>query len=468
MKPMRIPLLLIAAVSAFAADAKLTPEMQAVVNHVSSDSLRGHLSFLASDLLEGRATPSLGLDLAAEYIAAQFRRAHLEPAGDDQYFQTAMVTVREQNPSRFEMTVTAGDRIVRVDPGQTSILPDKPIQLVNVPIIAVDGEISAELASGKVILLAGRERPPAIPSSAVLVLTQSQGVRPVVLDSEAPGRQGVLNIVASSELVELLRNARDARVTLHVEPSIERTAKVRNVAGILRGSDSALRDTYVMVTAHYDHLGMRATGEDKIFNGANDDGSGTVSVIEIASALAALDPHPKRSILFVTFFGEEIGLVGSRYYGRHPLEPLVNTIADLNLEQVGRTDDSEGPQVGTATVTGFDFSGLTDVLINAGALTGVKVYKNEQNSDPYFAFSDNQPLADAGVPAHTLGIAFDFPDYHGVGDEWPKIDYQNMAKVDRMVAVGVLHLASEAAPPKWNDSNPAVKKYVDAAKKLKQ
>lgn len=71
------------------------------------------------------------------------------------------------------------------------------------------------------------------------------------------------------------------------------------------------------------------------------------------------------------------------------------------------------------------------------------------------------------MPAHTLGIAFDFPDYHGVGDEWPKIDYQNMAKVDRMVAVGVLHLASEAAPPKWNDSNPAVKKYVDAAKKLK-
>lgn len=247
-------------------------------------------------------------------------------------------------------------------------------------------------------------------------------------------------------------------------------AKVRNVAGILRGSDSVLRQTYVMVTAHYDHLGVGVTGEDKIYNGANDDGSGTVSVIEIASALAALEPRPKRSILFVTFFGEEIGLVGSRYYGRHPLElePLVNTVADLNLEQVGRTDDSEGPQVGTATVTGFDFSGLTGVLMDAGRLTGVKVYKNEQNSDPYFAFSDNKALADVGVPAHTLGVAFDFPDYHGVGDEWPKIDYQNMAKVDRMVAVGLLHLASEAAPPTWNDSNPATKKYVDAAKKLKQ
>src|ERR1700742_308057 len=89
MKPVRSLVLLIVTISSFAADPKLTPEMQAVVNHISADSLRGHLSFLASDLLEGRATPSPGLDLAAEYIAAQFRRAGLEPAGDDGFFQTA-------------------------------------------------------------------------------------------------------------------------------------------------------------------------------------------------------------------------------------------------------------------------------------------------------------------------------------------------------------------------------------------
>ncbi len=466
MTPVRSLVLLIATISSFAGDPKLTPEMQAVVNHISADSLRGHLSFLASDLLEGRATPSLGLDLAAEYIAAQFRRAGLEPVGDDRYFQTAILTVREQNPSGFEMTVTAGDKTLQVDPRQTSILADKAIHLENVPIVAVDGQISEALARGKVILWIGRGRP-TIPSSVALLLFPSQRSRTEVFDSEVPERQGAQNTIASPELTELLKNGRDARVTLHIQPAVERKVKVRNVAGILRGSDSALRDTYVMVTAHYDHLGVRMDGEDKIFNGANDDGSGTVSVIEIAGALTALEPHPKRSILFVTFFGEEIGLVGSRYYGRHPLEPLVNTIADLNLEQVGRTDDSEGPQVGTATVTGFEFSELTGVLIDAGRLIGVRVYKNEQNSDPYFAFSDNQALADAGVPAHTLGVAFDFPDYHGVGDEWPKIDYQNMAKVDRMVALSLLHLASEAAPPQWNDSNPATKKYVDAAKKLK-
>ena len=99
----------------------------------------------------------------------------------------------------------------------------------------------------------------------------------------------------------------------------------------------------------------------------------------------------------MTFFGEELGLVGSRYYARHPLVPLANTVADLNLEQMGRTDDSDGPQVGTATITGFDFSDMTKVAGGWRARSpGIKVYKNEKNSDPYFARSDNQALGRRG------------------------------------------------------------------------
>ena len=146
--------------------------------------------------------------------------------------------------------------------------------------------------------------------------------------------------------------------------------------------------------------------------------------------------------------------------------PLEKTIGDLNLEQVGRTDSSKGPQIGTASLTGFDFSELTEVLVDAGRMTGIKVYKDDEASDPYFERSDNQALADVGVPAHTLGVAFSYPDYHGVGDHWEKIDYDNTAKVDRAVAVGLLHLASDAPPPKWNESYPAAKKYVEAARKL--
>src|ERR1700688_2224938 len=95
--------------------ADLTPQMQATMDHISAQSLRGHLSFIASDLLEGRATPSRGLDLAAEYIASQFRRAGLEPAGDDGYFQTAAVTVREPNWDGFRMPVTPGGKPIPKD-----------------------------------------------------------------------------------------------------------------------------------------------------------------------------------------------------------------------------------------------------------------------------------------------------------------------------------------------------------------
>lgn len=323
---MRRFLLFAAAIVVFAADPKLTPEMQAVADHITVESMRGHLSFIASDALEGRATPSRGLDLAAEYIAAQFRRAGLEPAGDDGYFQTGKVVVREQNPENFEFTVFAQGKTIHISPGETAIFPDKPIQFDSVPIKATTRGVSIEGLD----LVTVRE------------LRVSQ-----TLDPEVP-RRPARNAIAAPELIDFLKHATDARVTLHVQPALERSAKVRNVAGILRGSDPALRDTYVMLTAHYDHVGMGGSGPDKIFNGANDDGSGTVSVMEIASAIATLSPHPKRSILFMTFFGEELGMVGSRYYARHPLVPLANTIADLNLEQLGgptiRRDRRSAPQ----------------------------------------------------------------------------------------------------------------------------
>ena len=120
----------------------------------------------------------------------------------------------------------------------------------------------------------------------------------------------------------------DAAITAHIDAPLRKQVTLRNVIGILRGSDPALRDTCVMLTAHYDHLGVRPldaqqAGSDRIFNGANDDGSGTVSVIEAARALAGLKQRPRRSILFMTFFGEEEGLIGSEYYAHHPVWPWI-------------------------------------------------------------------------------------------------------------------------------------------------
>ncbi|MBI3649769.1 MAG: M28 family peptidase [Acidobacteria bacterium] len=338
--------------------AATAPYTQSLLDKISANSLRGHLSFIASDLLEGRGTPSRGLDLAAEYIAAQFRRAGLEPAGDDGYFQTA--------------------------------------------------DWNTLKATGR------NPNPP-----------QSQ-----------------------------------AQTALDAPP-----VKVRNVIGLLRGSDPKLKDTYILITAHYDHLGIRENLEgDKIFNGANDDGSGTVSVLELAAAFAAMKERPKRSLVFITFFGEERGLVGSRYYGAHPIFPIEQTVADINLEQLGRTDDTEGAQIKTAAVTGFDFSDVGLVLQKAGAMTGVKIFKHPTNSDRYFGASDNQALADQGVPAHTISVAYVYPDYHKVGDHWDKIDYDNMATIDRTVALAIALLANNPQAPRWNEANPKAARYVQAWK----
>jgi hypothetical protein len=493
----------------------VTPEIQAVLDRISPDSLRGHLSFLASDLLEGRGTPSRGLDLAAAYIAAQFRRAALEPLGDDGYFQTARWCQVEPSTDGFSAEIRVGDKSVRIDLGQISLRRvERAIDLRRVPLRRLGPDPKAVRESlcpgelkGQAVVI---ERPDprrvepsklgeafAAYNNLQRLLAEEQAALVVTVDRStsrdwgfvpgspvdpegrggAPRARAFLDrlpwlAVHDPGLIKLCdalpAGAGQATLSLHVA-AVERTIQLRNVAGLLRGSDPALRDTYVLVSAHYDHLGLWPNLEgDQIFNGANDDGSGTVSVIELASALAGLRTRPRRSLVFITFFGEEHGLLGSRYYARHPVVPVAKTVADVNIEQVGRTDDSEGPRVAAATVTGFDYSSLAAVLQAAGTKVGIKVDKHPRFSDGYFGASDNRSLAELGIPAHTVSVAYQFPDYHQVGDHWEKVDFANMARVDRMIALGLLLLANDAVPPRWNESNPKAAPYARAAQERRR
>jgi Peptidase family M28 len=482
----------------------ITPAIRASLDHISADSMRGHLSFIASDALEGRNTPSRGLEIAAEYIAAQFRRAALEPAGNEGYFQTAAFLLAETPMDAFELKLKAGTETISVASTQVTFNIDKELNVI-APVFKVDYADTSSIAAltpaqveGKVIITeipdSRRAEQPRrlemfraredflhkmIELKARLVVsidrvnTTGRGAgegrlidpdnrRAFVQQPSTP----VLTVHDSRVIkaYDLMKPGPSAaELLLRLPAQIEKPIKLRNVIGLLRGSDPVLKDTYLMVTAHYDHIGVRQGMDgDNIFNGANDDGSGTVSVMELASALARLKQRPKRSIVFMTFFGEEKGLLGSRYYGRHPVFPVDKTIADINLEQVGRTDSSEGPQLANATLTGFDYSDIGTILQAAGKATGITVYKHEQNSDSFFSRSDNQALADQGVPAHTLCTAFVYPDYHGVGDHWEKIDYANMAKVDRMVGLGLIMIANNPEAPKWNEANPKAARYVKA------
>ena len=245
-----------------------------------------------------------------------------------------------------------------------------------------------------------------------------------------------------------------------------RDKPVRNVIGLLPGSDPTLKSTYLLVTCHYDHVGVRGTEGDTIFNGANDNGSGTVSVVELAHAFGAMKTRPKRSIVFMTFWGEEKGLQGSRYYGQNPVFPLASTVGMVNLEQLGRTDDDQGSQIARFAMTGYDFTDIPSTFARAGKVAGIQVDSRPQG-DPYFMASDNAALAAVGIPAHTISVSYSFPDYHKASDHWDKIDYENMAKVVKAVGLGVLNLANSSKAPIWNASNPKTKRYIDAQKKLK-
>ncbi len=252
----------------------------------------------------------------------------------------------------------------------------------------------------------------------------------------------------------------------YFQPAVFREKPVKNVIGVVKGSDPALSDSYLLVTAHYDHVGIRGEGEDKIFNGANDNGSSIVAMIELAKSFGAMKTKPKRTIVFIAFWGEEKGLQGARYYAANPAFPLAKTIGMVNMEQLGRTDDDEGAQVSRFALTGFDFSDLPKTIKEAAKTIGVEVDSRPQG-DPYFMASDNAALARVGIPAHTISVAYSFPDYHRVGDHWDKIDYNNLEKITKAIGLGVQALANSNKVPAWNESNPRAKNYFEAWKKLK-
>ena len=409
----------------------------------SPENLRRNLTYLASDELEGRATPSPGLELAADYIAQQFRAAGLETQ-----FQTARFADVTLNFDNFKLTLN--DKAFTKDEVRIRCL--KALDLQNEPILLLPANgLLPDNIAGRIVVGDTRRY------GTEEYLPELQARKPAVIilmnKSDRPGRLApkFLQDADSGDapVIRINRNLpkEAVTITLHLDAPAVNPVPLRNVTAILRGSDPTLQNQYVLLTAHYDHVGKTDKG---IFHGANDNGSGTVSVIEIATALAAQKIRPKRSIVFITFFGEERGLLGSYYYARHPLYPLKDTVANINLEQLGRPESHPG----TFGVSGPSYTDLPALLASAAKHEHVAFLPNK-DADSYFARSDNYPFAQFGVPDLTVVVAFEFPEYHALGDTLDKIDFNNMAKIDRALAAGILSIANVSTPPKWSKSKPA-------------
>lgn len=215
-----------------------------------------------------------------------------------------------------------------------------------------------------------------------------------------------------------------------------------NVIGILRGSDPRVSEA-IILSAHLDHLGVNETlTGDKIFNGADDDASGCVAVLELARVLAAGKP-PRRTIYFICFGSEERGGYGSRHFISNPPIPLPQIVANLNFEMLGRPD----PKVpaGTLWLTGFERSSLGPTLAQQGAALVADPHPEQR----FFRRSDNYPLALRGVIAHTISSFGLHTDYHRPSDDVSKVDFVFMTKSLNSLVRPVRWLANSTFRPAW-------------------
>jgi Zn-dependent M28 family amino/carboxypeptidase len=216
-----------------------------------------------------------------------------------------------------------------------------------------------------------------------------------------------------------------------------------NVVGVLQGTDPAASNDAILLTAHLDHLGIGpGKNGDRIYNGADDDGSGTTAVLELARAFAR-GPRPKRTVLFVLFGSEELGGFGNRYFLDHPPLPLQRIVANLEFEMIGRADPATSRD--GLWLTGFERSDLGPELARHGA----NLVADPHPKENFFQRSDNYSLARRGIIAQTVSSYGLHTDYHQPSDELSRIDFPHMQRSIQSMFGPINWLANTDWKPKW-------------------
>lgn len=476
---------------------------------VSQNRVEATIRFLADDLLEGRGTPSRGLDISALYLANELREAGWEPANNGSYLQT--YPVKTFSPQETQYTISINGVQLKeaeyifapfaVDPAQAPFeydmvfaghgifSPEKEVNdfkgidlkgkavvsLRGAPWELVPGVIHAyDRVAGKMVHVTVRDGAFLVyvshefgpPSSAEVTLlrdyshlTQAYipefegkptcGLCPVLVITPAAFDRILGKVTKGTyqewqdRLSQQKFKAQDLKTSLKIDIKTKtHENKASNVVAMLRGTDPALKDEWIVLTAHYDHLGAMVVppGQDGIWNGADDNASGTAAVLEIARLLKEGKP-PSRSILVLFTSGEELGLLGSAYYARHPLVAYNQVIANINVDMVGR---SKGPVYALAT-------GCEDLFMQAADIGEKK--QITVHPDPFPAwrivyFVDSYHFARFNIPFVEFFTDF-HPDYHQPTDEIRHIRFAELVRIMEVMFEVTNYYAQGGKIPKF-------------------
>lgn len=490
-----------------------------------------HVEYLADDRLEGRDTGSPGHKIAAEYVAGQFLKLGLKPAGTDGYFQPIKFVSRRIDESRSSLELLGSKGAERLEFGKDAIVsmrvePAKSVDAevvfvghgLSIPELEIDDFRGVDVKGKLAMVLRGA--PTKVPG-ALAAHSQSEGERakslrkagaigliicfdPKILDApwerlasartmpsmsiadpafnETQGLsfamtvspEGAEKLLAGSgkTFAEILKTA-DAdkplpKFTLprRLEAKVAfdtASAVSQNVAAVLPGADPQLKDEYVVLSAHLDHVGKGAPiNGDAIYNGAMDNASGVASLLDVAAALKDQGAHPRRSILFVAVTGEEKGLLGSRYFASRPTTPKNAIVGDINLDMFLPLFPLK-----SLIVFGLEESDLGDDITAAAKSEGLEILPDPFPKRNVFIRSDQYSFIREGVPAlfpkvgHKVGspeeaktLAWLKERYHAPSDDLSQpVDKAAAGAFDALLAKVLIRIADRDQRPRWRESS---------------
>ncbi len=438
-----------------AAWQELTPDERQAIDSIEQRDVIATLSFLASDEMAGRDTPSPELTIAEAYVASRFRGAGLIGGADGSFFQVHELATEWLPAARVKMRL--GQQVVAprgiLEPGPDGFEFSGAVTRASLEGGATDTAIEGaawvepgDLATPRDQFLFVRQCQQLKRRGAACVLVATSTDSPLLAMAARTVKPHLVDPRRGAKIPIILVPEQDVPSEVELSlPALETGAsRVRNVIGVLPGSDPMLKDEAIVFSAHLDHIGVRPGLPDPIFNGADDDASGVTGVIELANAYSRLDSRPERTLIFMTFWGEERGLLGSRYFADHPTWPLDKIVANINIEMIGRP---EAGAAGKVWMTGWEKSDLGQLMAPAAARVGVTLFEHPQFSSRLYGASDNFSFVAKGVVAHSFSAGSLHDDYHQPSDEFEKIDTRHMTRVIQGLMAGTLPLAKGQLTP---------------------